>query len=85
MKKMTAPSKKSLLNAKVRNPKGREVKSILKKVGLYDLLSESERDDIDLKLEDPYSIRDFDRLMDPNFDKKQEKSLAIEQFRKRFR
>ena len=85
MKKMTTPSKRSLLNSKARNPKGREVKSILKKVGLYDLLSEKEQDDIDLKLEDPYSMRDFDRLIDPNFDTKREKSLAIEQFRKRFR
>tara|TARA_Y100000385_G_C12625652_1_gene438946 strand:- start:272 stop:511 length:240 start_codon:yes stop_codon:yes gene_type:complete len=74
-------AKKSLFKGA---PKGKDVKSIFKKVGLYNLLPKKDQESIDLKLEDPFSLRDFDRMMDPYYDEKSEKSLAIEAFRKRY-
>lgn len=77
---MKPPMKKSMLKSQSK----RAGKSMLKKVGLFDLLSPEEQDDILMHFEDPGGVEEFARDI-TGFDiRKAVKEAAIDAYRKKY-
>tara|TARA_Y100001938_G_C7991104_1_gene379550 strand:- start:55 stop:303 length:249 start_codon:yes stop_codon:yes gene_type:complete len=80
--KKNIPSNKTLLNRKLN-------KSKAKKVGLIDLMSRKDQDIIEMELDKFLREGGFSPLkqqgIDPYYDQKREKEIAIRKFRKMYR